>query len=104
IQALLARGARTDLAHFGNWTALHFAAAHEFVDVVRLLAGAGAPLEALDGDGNTPLGLASRQGNFQVARALIEAGADESVVKRDGICSMVATGARNAGLGNGGSQ
>ena len=47
--------------------------------MARALIGAGAGVNAQDNDGQTSLMYASREGHLEIARALIEAGADKTI-------------------------
>ncbi|GFR44765.1 hypothetical protein Agub_g6096, partial [Astrephomene gubernaculifera] len=71
--------ARAGLAACGprGVTPLHLAAAGGMEEAVRLLAGAGAPLEARELEGGlTPLHSAVQAGQLRAAEVLLEAGAD----------------------------
>jgi hypothetical protein len=76
VRALLARGA-TPFAR-GRWNSSLHAAVHYLPDpqIVRLLIQRGAEVDASDGDGNTPLNFAAREGHLTVARVLLDAGAN----------------------------
>ena len=56
--------------------ALNWAAWHDRVPAIRLLIALGAPLEAENRTGFTPLHHAAEAGSLEAARALLEAGAD----------------------------
>ncbi len=75
------RAAKTSMQHGaqvqqGGLTALHFAAQVGDATSARLLVGAGAPVNEPAADGNTPLVLAVFSGHGDVARVLLEQGAD----------------------------
>ena len=55
-------------------TPLHFAAGHGLAATQSLLE-AGASVDAVDKEGDTPLHYAADKGHADVARALLEAGA-----------------------------
>jgi ankyrin repeat protein len=57
--ALLTAGAGVDVRDVRDRTALHYAAAAGYTDVVKLLAERGADLRAVDADGVTPLDAAN---------------------------------------------
>jgi len=59
-----------------QFTALHFAAQENKVDVVRYLIDAGAHLEAKSSIGRTPLHLSSLKGHQEVVQILVDSGAD----------------------------
>jgi ankyrin repeat protein len=75
VKAFLARGADPAAADDDGGTALHWAVAASSADAVRLLIGAGAPVDTADVRGTTPLALAERKGRDEIARVLKEAGA-----------------------------
>lgn len=60
--------------HSGG-TALHLAAARGHAQLVPLLVGAGADVDALDTRGTTPLYAAAARGDLAAVRALLDAGA-----------------------------
>jgi ankyrin repeat protein len=69
-------------------TALMWAAAEQHLDVVRLLAGSGADLEARSNAGMTPLMFAIRSGNIDVTRALLDLGASLEATAPDGTTAL----------------
>ncbi|KAG7517041.1 Receptor-interacting serine serine/threonine-protein kinase 4 [Solea senegalensis] len=77
IRVLLSRGADVRIKGKDNWTALHFAAWQGHLGIVKLLVKqAAADVDGQTTDGRTPLHLASRRGQYRVARILIELGAN----------------------------
>jgi ankyrin repeat protein len=80
---LIDRGARIDWNENNGFTALHNAAFAGLPDVVKALIRHGAELDAKAGR-ETPLHLAAQEGHVQVARILLENGADPRG-KSDGI-------------------
>ncbi|MFO0710920.1 MAG: ankyrin repeat domain-containing protein [Sandaracinus sp.] len=84
VDLLLARGARlaTDPGTIGP---LHMAIENHHADLALRLIEAGAPLDAKDGHGNTPLFVASmRRGMVPVLEAMIARGANPHEVMRHG--------------------
>jgi ankyrin repeat protein len=77
-------------------TALHIACLGGFGEAAVILLGHNAKLEAVDRFGRTPLMIASKLENFDIALALIDAGAkvDESKVDIDKLL-LAAIGLRN---------
>jgi ankyrin repeat protein len=65
-------------------TALHWAAAVGNLHAVRILATAGARLEARDRHGRTPLFLAAHERHHDVAAHLVACGADTTVTDYQG--------------------
>ena len=63
---------------------LHELARWGWVERVRKLLRAGANVNEVDKDGDTPLHKASSKGQVDVVRVLVEAGADASVAGEDG--------------------
>jgi ankyrin repeat protein len=103
---LLEAGAKMDAREsFYGETALHWAAADNYADVVRMLVKAGAPVDERSGaqvfarrrNGQsvlplgswTPLMYAARQNASDVVRALIALGADLNAVDPDGATALV---------------
>ncbi|GMF32212.1 unnamed protein product [Phytophthora lilii] len=62
----------------GSWTPLHLAVITEEIDVIKELLSAGATLDALDADGQTPLLQACLGGQLKIVRLLLNAGANPS--------------------------
>ncbi|KAH9429997.1 hypothetical protein MCOR02_009719 [Pyricularia oryzae] len=71
VDLLLAQNADLGLSDANRQTALHAAAAHNHIDVVKRLVAAGAAVGSLRDDGATPLLLAVRAGHEAVARYLL---------------------------------
>lgn len=77
VQLLLAHGADVNAVEPSRGrTPLLDAVANMHEPVVRRLVGAGTRVDTADMLGDTPLNLATRQGNVSMARILLEAGAD----------------------------
>lgn len=77
---LLEKDADVGLADYQLHTPLHYAAANGFSEVAEVLVLSGAPLEAKNSYGRTPLLLCARErGTPEIARLLIDAGADVNV-------------------------
>ncbi|MBF2761603.1 MAG: ankyrin repeat domain-containing protein [Ectothiorhodospiraceae bacterium AqS1] len=62
-----------------TWAPLHYAALNDRSRIIRVLAAAGASLEIKDTKGNTPLHIASKKGNADAVRVLLEVGVDDRV-------------------------
>lgn len=73
--------AKNGVIAFGHVTALHLAAAERSVEVVRLLLEAGAPIDALDMRGMTPLMFAVATDNPEprIAQLLVSKGASLTI-------------------------
>ncbi len=65
-------------------TALHWAAAQGYNDIIKLLLDLGANVNLQNAEGNTPLHLAARNGNLSTVRLLLARGANATVVNRQG--------------------
>jgi ankyrin repeat protein len=75
-----------------NATSLHWAAANRRIDVMQILARAGADLDARDDESETPLHWAASAERTQSVQALVELGADlqvEDVGGRVPLCMAV---------------
>jgi len=59
----------------GGQTPLHLAASGGHLEALRLLLGAGAAVDAVDGSGNTALAAAASEGSTGAVRLLLNAGA-----------------------------
>ena len=58
-------------------TALHMAATHGYVEIVKLLIERGADLHACDNDLMTPLHFACAEGNTDIVQMILERGQEE---------------------------
>ena len=67
-----------------NWNPLHYAAFSGHEDIVRLLVGRKAPLDARAPNRQTALMLAARNGHEGVVHLLVEAGADPGLTDDEG--------------------
>jgi len=76
----------------GGFTALHFAAREGHIEVVRKLLDGGVEVDHLtQGDQSSPLLVAVINGNYDLARILLEHGADPNLVSDDGAGPLFAT-------------
>ncbi len=75
VMTLLANGADPRLADADGNTPLHHAARSSDPGVAALLRDAAAELDVLNGDAQSPLGVACASGNWRLARFLLERGA-----------------------------
>lgn len=76
---LLARGALPGHVDNSAKSALHLAVGSGEIlrrDVIRMLVGAGADVNAVDGSGRTPLHVAAKRGARKRVRELVKSGAD----------------------------
>jgi len=73
-RALIAKGADVNSAQHGGWTALHAAALHGNLPLVRLLLDASANPAAKNDTGQTPAALAKTKNHRQVITLLQERG------------------------------
>ena len=90
VERLLRLPLRPDCSD-GYGTPLIFASVGGYLDIVRLLCGAGANKDkaAENGTGTTPLMVASRAGHLEVARLLCEAGADKDKAAENGATPLM---------------
>jgi hypothetical protein len=91
VMTLLANGADPRSADTEGNTALHHAARSTDPAVAALMLDAGALVDALNGEGFSPLGIACAAGNWRLARFLIEHGARTEPV--DGQPALLAAAA-----------
>ena len=76
----------------GGFTALHFAAREGHREAARLLLDAGAVVNQVTaGDESSPMLVAVINGNYDLAKDLLEAGADPNLVSDDGAAPLFAT-------------
>uniref|UniRef100_T1JXK5 Ion transport domain-containing protein n=1 Tax=Tetranychus urticae TaxID=32264 RepID=T1JXK5_TETUR len=76
-------------------TCVHLASATGHRDMVALLLGQGAEINAQDKKGWTPLHYASRHGYLSVVQLLVESGADPTTASKDGkvpLCNAASAG------------
>lgn len=78
VRFLLDKGADANARRDDGAAVLHVAACGDRAEIVRLLAGAGAALDALH-QGWTPLIFAAQGGHLAATLALVEAGADRDI-------------------------
>jgi ankyrin repeat protein len=74
----------------GSWTPLMYAAREGSLEATKVLADAGAELDAGDPEGSTPLLLAIINGHYDTAAALIEKGANPNTVDSTGMGALYA--------------
>ena len=68
---------------------------------VRIHVQRGVDLNATDGEGRSPLMLAALKGHIEICRLLLEAGADPTLVGRDGKDALtLALGNGRSGIGS----
>jgi ankyrin repeat protein len=71
--------ATTHLLH-GRCSALHYAAGNGMVKTVEALISRGVKVDPVDSEGRQPLHHAARMGHVAILKALIQAGADPTVL------------------------
>ncbi|MCY3974240.1 MAG: ankyrin repeat domain-containing protein, partial [Simkaniaceae bacterium] len=77
VKRLRESGVRTDVCAAGDWAVFVYAVRTGDAETVRtLLCKSGVDVNALDGEGNRPLGLAVRGGHSEVVRELLYHNAD----------------------------
>jgi ankyrin repeat protein len=92
VRLLLERGADPAIASHGGWTPLINASDRGHLGVVRVLLGrtsAKATINHRDDEGHTALWHACYWGRGEVARALLESGANPTIAKNDGTTPTV---------------
>ncbi len=108
VSFLIDQGADVNAVDSGQgWTALHFAARGQMLEVVQTLLDCGAVIDAQDVFGNTPLWrcLMASNRDISVAKALLCAGADPDLKNNHGVSPrdiLVAIGEHDLALELGG--
>lgn len=76
----------------GGFTALHYAARQGHIETVEILLEGGADIDHQSGgDNSSPLLVATINGNYDLAKMLLERGADPNLVSDDGVGPLFAT-------------
>ena len=78
VKSLLQNGTNPNLIYNTN-TALTYAARDGFIEIARLLIVNGANINWIDGEGVTPLILASFKNHLEIVELLLNHGADKTV-------------------------
>jgi ankyrin repeat protein len=90
VELLIARGADVQQQESEmQMSPLHYAAAHDEPDMVRILLENGADLNAENSFRWTPLFSAARMGSVETVQALLEAGAESDAVSAEGRTPMM---------------
>jgi len=79
VLAMLEKGAQVNRP---GWTALHYAAAAGDLDIMKLLLGRHAHIDAASPTGTTPLMLAAQEGQEEAVKLLLDEGADAALQDR----------------------
>jgi ankyrin repeat protein len=74
----------------GGMTALHYAAREGHLEAVRALVEAGVDLNLVNGDKFTPLVMAITNGHFELAKYLLDHGADPKPASLSGMTALYA--------------
>lgn len=86
------RSSTEQIGQQGGFAALHFAAREGHIEAARLLLGSGANVDQVTaGDQSTALVVAAINGNYDLARTLLEADADPNLLSDDGVGPLFAT-------------
>jgi len=94
VRALLKQKADVNGAQGDGSTALHWAAFHDDLEMVKLLLAAGADVKAATREGAiTPLFMACTNGDAAIVAALLNAGADANSVKSNGTTALMTAAA-----------
>lgn len=91
-RAITSEGRSSDVRSMGGMTALMFAAREGHLETVRALVAAGADVnKANEADNVSVLTLAIVNGRFDIAKFLLENGADPKVISKTGLGPLYAT-------------
>jgi uncharacterized protein len=79
------------VAYWGGMTALHLAARQGEAEAVKALLDAGTPIDQKSlGDNSTPLLVATINGNFDLAKYLLDRGANPNAAQHNGVTPLYA--------------
>ncbi len=94
VQALVSQHADVNAAQGDGTTALHWAAFHDDVEMMKMLLAAGANPKAATRDGAiTPLFMACTNGSAPAIEALLAAGADANAANANGTTALMTAAA-----------
>jgi len=94
VRALIARHADVNATEPDGFTALHWAALHDNLEIAEMLIGAGANVKASTRYTITPLSIACANGNAALIARLLDAGADPNATSEEGQTALM-TASRN---------
>ena len=89
VQALLAKGAKVNLACHGGLTPLHHAMRHSCHAVIDVLLGSSADVNAQDAIGNAPIYYSAVEGDPPGTEKLITAGANVNLANKNGVSPLM---------------
>jgi len=79
------------VAYWGGMTALHLAARQGELDAVKAMLEGGAPIDVrAEGDNSTPLLVATINGQFDLAKFLLDHGANPNAAEHNGVTPLYA--------------
>jgi uncharacterized protein len=91
-RGITSEGGRSDINSMGGMTALMFAAREGYLDAVRALVAGGGDVNAATGaDSLSVLTMAIVNGRFDIAKFLLDYGADPTHVSKNGLGPLYAT-------------
>jgi ankyrin repeat protein len=91
-RGITGEGGRSDVTAMGGLTALMFAAREGYADAVKELVNAGADVNKVNGaDSSSVLILAIVNGHFDIAKFLLDSGADPKLTSKSGLGPLYAT-------------
>ena len=91
-RGITGEGGRSDVKAMGGMTALMFAAREGYLEAVKALVAAGADVNKVNGaDETSVLTLAIVNGHFDIAKFLLESGANPNLLSKTGVGPLYAT-------------